>query len=49
MGIFDALMKRLRDPQARAVFDSWLKRDECKWQENDVVAPEDDIAVEAAS
>ncbi len=34
MGVFDILMKRLRDPEARAVFDSWLSRDECQWQEN---------------
>lgn len=47
MGIFDALMKRLRDPQARKIFDAWLVRDQCKWQENDVI-PSDD-AVEAAS
>lgn len=40
MGLFDILMRRLRDPQARAVFDGWLERDRCRWQENDVVAPE---------
>jgi hypothetical protein len=34
MGIFDILMKRLRDPKSREVFDSWLERDQCKWQEN---------------
>lgn len=40
MGLFDALMRRLRDPGARAVFDGWLERDRCRWQENEVVAPE---------
>ncbi|MBI3565461.1 MAG: His-Xaa-Ser system radical SAM maturase HxsB [Elusimicrobia bacterium] len=34
MGIFDALMKRLRDPKTRAVFERWLERDQCHWQEN---------------
>ncbi len=34
MGIFDILMKRLREPAARAVFDRWLERDQCHWQEN---------------
>ncbi len=40
MGIFDILMKRLRDPETRKIFDGWLKRDECKWQENEVVPAE---------
>ena len=34
MAVFDALMKRLRDPKSRAVFDSWMERDQCKWQES---------------
>jgi His-Xaa-Ser system radical SAM maturase HxsB len=34
MGIFDILMKRLRDPKSRRVFDRWLERDQCHWQEN---------------
>jgi His-Xaa-Ser system radical SAM maturase HxsB len=34
MGVFDVLMKRLREPAARAVFDDWLSRDRCRWQEN---------------
>jgi uncharacterized protein len=38
MGIFDILMKRLRDPGTRAIFDKWLARDQCHWQENDATA-----------
>jgi sulfatase maturation enzyme AslB (radical SAM superfamily) len=38
MGLFDALMKRLRDPETRAILDRWLERDQCQWQENDAVA-----------
>ena len=34
MGIFDILMKRLRDPKTREIFDRWLERDQCHWQEN---------------
>lgn len=34
MGVFDIVMKRLRDPQTRKVFDRWLERDQCHWQEN---------------
>ena len=47
MGVFDILMKRLRDPKTRAVFDSWLERDQCRWQENEVIAPEPKTAQEA--
>jgi uncharacterized protein len=38
MGMFDALFKRLRDPKDRAIFDSWMRRDQCRWQESDAVA-----------
>ena len=38
MGLFDVLMKRLRDPQTRAILDGWIARDQCRWQENDAVA-----------
>ncbi|MDE2143510.1 MAG: His-Xaa-Ser system radical SAM maturase HxsB [Elusimicrobia bacterium] len=34
MGIFDILMRRLRDPETRAILDKWLERDQCHWQEN---------------
>lgn len=34
MGIFDILLKRLRVPETRKVFDNWLARDQCQWQEN---------------
>ena len=34
MGVFDAIMKRLRDPRARRIFDRWIERDQCHWQEN---------------
>ena len=34
MGLFDILLKRLRDPKSREVFDGWLARDQCRWQEN---------------
>ena len=37
MGEFDIVMQRLRDPSSRAVFDRWLERDLCHWQENDPV------------
>jgi uncharacterized protein len=39
MGIFDVIFKRLKDPRARRVFDSWLERDQCRWQENDQHVP----------
>jgi hypothetical protein len=39
MGIFDILMRRLRDPKSREVFDAWLERDQCKWQENSGPTP----------
>ncbi len=35
MGLFDAIFRRLRDPGASAVFEEWLARDQCRWQEND--------------
>ena len=35
MGVFDVIFRKLRDPQARAIFDSWMERDQCRWQEND--------------
>jgi His-Xaa-Ser system radical SAM maturase HxsB len=38
MGTFDAIMKRLREPDTRAIFERWLERDQCHWQENDPVA-----------
>ena len=34
MGIFDILLKRLRDPETRAILDKWMARDQCHWQEN---------------
>lgn len=49
MGVFDILMRRLRDPKSRVIFDSWLKRDECKWQENDLLAPAGQPVPEAAA
>jgi His-Xaa-Ser system radical SAM maturase HxsB len=39
MGIFDVLFRKLRDPKARKVFDAWLERDQCKWQESDLLEP----------
>lgn len=39
MGIFDVIFRKLRDPKNREVFDKWLERDQCRWQENDAAAP----------
>lgn len=39
MGMFDVIFRRLKDPKARAVFDGWLERDQCRWQENDPIPP----------
>lgn len=35
MGTFDALFRRLKRPRARAVFEAWLERDKCRWQESE--------------
>lgn len=48
MGEFDIVMERLRDPSSRAVFDRWLERDQCHWQENDPVAVPGQPTPEAA-
>lgn len=37
MGLFDVIFKKLRDPECRKVFDAWLTRDQCRWQENDAL------------
>ena len=39
MGVFDVIFRKLRDPQTRAIFEKWMERDQCRWQENDPVAP----------
>lgn len=39
MGVFDVIFRKLREPENRAVFDKWLERDQCRWQENDAAAP----------
>ncbi len=39
MGIFDVIFSRLRDPKNRVIFDRWMERDQCRWQENDAAAP----------
>jgi uncharacterized protein len=33
MGLFDVLFKKLRDPQSREIFERWLERDQCRWEE----------------
>lgn len=35
MGLFDVIFRKLRDPQARAIFDRWMERDQCRWQESE--------------
>ncbi len=37
MGIFDVIFRKLRDPENRKVFESWLERDQCRWEENDPI------------
>jgi hypothetical protein len=37
MGMFDVIFRKLRDPRSRKVLDGWLARDQCRWQESDVV------------
>jgi His-Xaa-Ser system radical SAM maturase HxsB len=37
MGVFDVIFKKLRDPKCREVFDKWMARDQCRWQENDAL------------
>lgn len=39
MGIFDVVFRKLRDAENRKIFESWLKRDQCRWQENDPPSP----------
>ena len=34
MGLLDLMFKKLRDPKNREIFDGWLKRDECRWDES---------------
>lgn len=38
MGQFDVIFRKLRDPKARAVFEEWMERDQCRWQENEEIA-----------
>jgi len=37
MGVFDVIFRKLRDPRSRKVLDSWLERDQCRWQESENV------------
>lgn len=37
MGLFDVIFRKLKDPETRKVFDAWLAKDQCRWQENDLV------------
>lgn len=37
MGLFDVIFRKLRNPACREIFDAWLTRDQCRWQENDAV------------
>ena len=39
MGVFDAIFERLKNPGTRAIFESWLERDQCRWQESELAAP----------
>ena len=32
MGVFDVVMKKLREPETRKIFEGWLARDESKWE-----------------
>lgn len=48
MGVFDILMKKLRDSRARAVFERWLERDQYRWQESEGPVPGQPVAREQA-
>ncbi|MBI3554087.1 MAG: His-Xaa-Ser system radical SAM maturase HxsB [Elusimicrobia bacterium] len=37
MGIFDVIFRKMREPKNRKIFDSWLERDQCRWEENDPI------------
>lgn len=39
MGQFDVIFERLRDPKNREIFEDWMRRDHCRWQENDQLKP----------
>ena len=39
MGIFDVIFKKLKNPETRKILESWVQRDQCRWQESDEVAP----------
>lgn len=49
MGIFDVLFAKLKDPASRAIFEDWLEKDQCRWQENDPVEPGTPEALENAA
>jgi radical SAM protein with 4Fe4S-binding SPASM domain len=34
MGAFDLLFDRLRRPEDRRIFEAWMERDQCRWEEN---------------
>jgi uncharacterized protein len=39
MGTFDVIFKKLKNPETRKVFEKWLERDQCRWQESEPIAP----------
>jgi len=39
MGVFDVIFARLKDPATRPILESWLERDQCRWQESEPAAP----------
>ncbi|MCR4295179.1 MAG: His-Xaa-Ser system radical SAM maturase HxsB [Elusimicrobia bacterium] len=34
MGVFDVIFRKLRDGRSRKIFEKWLERDQCRWQES---------------
>ena len=49
MGQFDVIFRKLRDPKARAVFEGWMERDQCRGQETEEVAAGEPMAAETVS
>jgi His-Xaa-Ser system radical SAM maturase HxsB len=41
MGAFDIIFEKLRSPEDRKIFESWLEADRCRWQEGGL--PEEDL------
>jgi sulfatase maturation enzyme AslB (radical SAM superfamily) len=35
MGVFDLIFDKLRDPENRRIFEAWMERDQCRWEESE--------------